>query len=406
MSLLREQTLAINGGKPVRENEIRYGRQWIDQEDINAMVEPLYSDFLTTGPQVDALEYELCNFLHSKYCTVVSSGTAALHVACMAIGIGPGDEVITTPLTFAASANCILYCGGTPVFADVDPDTYCIDPDSIRKCITPRTKAIIAVDYTGQSVKIDEIKAICDEYNLVFIEDAAHSIGTRYKGQMIGSLADITCFSFHPVKTITSGEGGAITTNNEYYYRKISILRSHGIEHDRDNIPEDMYEGSWVYDFNSLGYNYRMTDFQAALLRNQLRKIEKFKSRRTQIEQAYRNAFENIPEIILQKLDPDSDTCRHLFILRINLNMLTCTRKMFIESMIAEGVHPQVHYIPVYWFTYYRRLGYKKGLCPIAESIYSNMMSIPLFPKMSDYDMQSVINIVTKLIGAYRRDDS
>ena len=224
----------------------------------------------------------------------VSNGTAALHCACLAAGIGPGDEVITTPLTFVASANCVLYCGAKPVFADINPETYNIDPQSIRNHITPRTKAIVAVDFTGQAVDHKDIRAICDEYHLTFIEDAAHAIGTKYNGERIGSLADMTCFSFHPVKTITSGEGGAVTTNNPELFRKLVLAHTHGITHDEKMMEEAPHEGIWYYEQITLGYNYRITDFQAALLLSQLDKLEKFKKRRREIVNKYNDAFKNV----------------------------------------------------------------------------------------------------------------
>ena len=226
------EELAINGGTPVRDKKLYYGHQCIDEDDIKAVESVLRSDYITCGPKVEELERTLCEFTGAKHAIAVNSGTSALHCAIMAAGIGHGDEVITTPMTFVASANCALYCGATPVFADIKPDTYTIDPKSIRDCITEKTKAVVAVDFTGQAVQIDEIREICREHNLIFIEDAAHSIATKYKGQQIGSLADMTCFSFHPVKTVTGGEGGAILTNDDTLYKKLVLAHAHGITHD------------------------------------------------------------------------------------------------------------------------------------------------------------------------------
>ena len=311
--------------------------------------------------------------------------------------------MITTPLTFAASANCALYCGAKPVFADVDPETYNIDPQSIRARITERTKAIVAVDFTGQSVKNDEIRKICDEYGLVFIEDAAHAIGTTYKGKEVGSLADMTCFSFHPVKTITSGEGGAITTNDPDLYNKLVLAHTHGITHEEQEMEETEIEGPWYYEQISLGYNYRLTDFQAALLISQLNKLERFKQRRKEIVETYNEAFKDLDGIILQKEIAESDTCRHLYIIRLDLDKLTCTRREFFDAMSAENVQCQIHYIPVYWFPHYKRLGYTKGLCPIAENIYNGIMSIPLYPLLSDSDVEDVIHAVKKIATYYSK---
>ncbi len=396
------EQLAINGGTPVREKKIYYGRQWIDDADIRAVEDVLRSDFITCGPKVSELESKLCEYTGAKYAVAVSNGTAALHCACLAAGISEGDEVITTPLTFAASANCVLYCGATPVFADVNSETYNIDPIEIEKKITKNTKAIIAVDFTGQAVQLNEIRALCEKYNLVLIEDAAHSIGTNYAGRKVGSIADMTTFSFHPVKTITAGEGGAILTNDEALYNKLVLFHTHGITHNEEMMEGAPHEGIWYYEQISLGYNYRMTDFQAALLISQLKKLESFKERRQEIVSRYDDAFHEIPEIIIQKEIDESDTCRHLYIIRLNLDRLTCSRKDFFDALSAENVQPQIHYIPVYWFPYYKRLGYKKGLCPNAEQIYSSIMSIPLYPKMTDRDVEDVICAVKKNVREYR----
>ena len=299
-----KEELAIFGGKPVRENKIFYGRQYIDQADVDAVAAVMTSDYITCGPKVKELEQHLCELTHAKYAVVVCNGTAALHLAALAAGFGEGDEVIVSSITFAASSNCVLYAGAKPVFADIDPETYNIDPASIRKLITPRTKAIVAVDFTGQAVELDEIREICKEHDLILIEDAAHAIGTKYKGQPVGSLADMTCFSFHPVKTVTGGEGGAITTNDEKLYRHLMRLRTHGITRD----PEEMVhptDALWYNEQVELGFNYRMTDFQAALLLSQLKKLPAFEQRRKEIHKRYNEAFGKMPELILQKEIPD-----------------------------------------------------------------------------------------------------
>lgn len=396
------EKLAIKGGFPVRSGKIYYGRQWIDDEDVKAVASVLKSDFITCGPKVEEMERALEAYTGAKYAVAVSNGTAALHCACIAAGVGEGDEVITTPLTFAASANCALYCGATPVFADVDPETYNIDPQSIRQKITQRTKAIVAVDFTGQAVAYEEIRKICDEYNLIIIEDAAHSIATKYNGKAVGSLADMTTFSFHPVKTITSGEGGAILTNNEELYKKLVLAHTHGITRDPQEM-EEVPEGPWYYEQVSLGYNYRLTDFQAALILSQLKKLDMFAARRKEIVAKYDEAFSQMPEIIVQKEIPQSDTCRHLYIIRLDLEKLTCTRREFFDAMSAENVQCQVHYVPVYWFPYYKQLGYQKGLCPVAEEIYKGIMSIPLYPKMTDQEVNDVIHAVKKVVENYRK---
>lgn len=396
------EELAIFGGKPVRETPIYYGRQCIEQDDVNAVVETLTGDYITCGPKVRELEQKLCEVTGAKYAVAVSNGTAALHVAAMAAGFGPGDEVIVSSITFAASSNCVLYCGAKPVFADINPETYNIDPDSIRKLITPKTKGVVAVDFTGQAVQLNEIRQICKEHNLVLIEDAAHSIGTKYDGKPVGSIADMTTFSFHPVKTVTSGEGGAITTNDEETYKHLLRLRSHGITRNQDEMVHPT-DAMWYNEQVELGYNYRLTDFQAALLCSQLGKLQKFAARRKEIVAKYNQAFADMTEIKVQKEIAESDTTRHLYILRLNLDKLTCDRRQFFDALYKENTCPQVHYLPVYWHSYYEKLGYEKGLCPNAEAFYMESMSIPLFYALKDEDVEDVIRAVKKIVAYYRK---
>lgn len=396
------EQLAIFGGAPVREDPIFYGRQCIEDDDVAAVVETLKSDLITCGPKVSALEKLLCEITGAKYAVVVCNGTAALHLAALAAGFKEGDEVIVSSITFAASSNCVLYCGAKPVFADIDPETYNIDPKSVRSLITPKTRGIVAVDFTGQAVEHDKLRAICEEYNLIFIEDAAHAIGTKYKNRPVGSIADMTCFSFHPVKTVTGGEGGAITTNDEALYRKLLRVRTHGITRDQSEMvhPSD---DTWYNEQVELGYNYRMTDFQAALLISQLRKLPKFSARRREIVEKYNAAFQEMPEIVVQKEIPESDTTRHLYILRLNLDKLTCDRRQFFDALYAENTCPQVHYLPVYWHSYYEKLGYEKGICPNAEKYYNEVMSIPLYYSLTDKDVEDVIHAVKKVVAYYRK---
>lgn len=396
------EQLAIFGGSPVRDTPIGYGRQYIDQEDVTAVTEALISDALTCGPRIGQLEQALCAVTEARYAVAVSNGTAALHLAAMAAGISEGDEVIVSPITFAASANCILYCGGTPVFADIDPDTYNISLESIRRLITDKTKAVVAVDFTGQAVQLDEIRSLCREHGLLLIEDAAHAIGTKYKGRAVGSIADMTCFSFHPVKTVTSGEGGAVTTNDEAFYRRLLRLRAHGITRNRDEMVHPT-DDPWYNEQVELGYNYRITDIQAALLMSQLKKLPRFAARRREIVQIYDEAFSAFPEIQVQREIPESDTTRHLYILRLRPETLTCTRREFFDALHEEGICSQVHYLPVYLHSYYEKLGYKKGLCPNAEKYYEEAMSLPLYYSLTDEDVQDVIHAVRKIIEYYRK---
>lgn len=401
--MIHMEELAIFGGTPVREKPIYYGRQCIEQDDIDAVAEVLKSDLITCGPKVLALEEELCRVTGAKYAVVVANGTAALHLAALAAGFKEGDEVIVSSITFAASANCVLYCGAAPVFADIRPDTYNIDPGAVEKLITPRTKGIVAVDFTGQAVEHDALRAICEKHNLTLIEDAAHAIGTKYKGRPIGSIADMTCFSFHPVKTVTAGEGGAITTNDEQLYRRLMRVRTHGITRNQDEMVHPAH-GAWYNEQVELGYNYRMTDFQAALLLNQLKKLPLFSARRKEIVEKYDRAFADMPEIVVQREIPESDTTRHLYILRLNPDRLKCDRKQFFDALYAENTCPQVHYLPVYWHSYYEKLGYQRGLCPNAEKYYQEVMSIPLYYSLTDEDVEDVIRAVKKVVNYYRAE--
>lgn len=393
---------AIAGGEPVRKEKLYYGHQYIDDNDIQAVVEVLKSDYLTCGPKIGALEKRLCEVTGAKYAVVVSNGTAALHIACQAAGVTTGDEVITTPITFAASANCALYCGAKPVFADINEKTYNISPESVKEHITENTKAVVAVDFTGQAVELDALTKLCKEKNLVLIEDGAHSIGTKYNGKGVGSIADMTTFSFHPVKTVTGGEGGAVLTNSEEYYKKLVLYRAHGITRDTSLLQHESH-GGWYYEQIDLGMNYRMTDIQAALILSQLDKLERFSNRRKEIVNRYNEAFGEIPELVVQQEIKESDTTRHLYILRLNTELLRCDRKQFFEAMAAENICCNVHYIPVYYHPYYEKLGYRKGLCPKAEKLYEEMMSLPLYYAMSDKDVEDVITAVKKLVNYYRK---
>ena len=391
---------AICGGNPIRDTKIFYGHQYIDEADIQAVVDVLRSDYLTCGPKIGELEKKLCQITGAKYAVVCSNGTAALHLACMAAGLTAEDEVITTPITFAASANCALYCGAKPVFADINEETYNIDPANVEALTNEKTRAVVAVDFTGQSVELDRLTEHCRKHKLVLIEDGAHVIGTRYNGKCNGSIADMTTLSFHPVKTVTCGEGGAVLTNSEEYYKKLILYRAHGIT----RAPEQMEhepDGAWYYEQIALGMNYRLTDIQAALLISQLNKLPAFSKRRKEIVKAYNEAFLKLPQIIVQKEIPESDTTRHLYILRLNRERLKIDRKQFFEALAAENICCNVHYIPTYYFPYYEKLGYKRGLCPKAEKLYEEIISLPLYYAMTDQDVQDVIGAVTKISEYY-----
>lgn len=383
----------------MRDSYLPYGRQLIDQLDVQAVIDVLKSDYLTTGPSISKFEEALAEYVGTKYAVSFSSGTAALHGACFAAGINEGDEVITSPMTFAASSNCILYQNGKPIFADIDNKTYNISPREIEKNITSRTKAIIPVDFTGQPAALDAIKDIATKHNLVVIEDAAHALGAKYKGQFVGSISDMTMFSFHPVKHITSGEGGAITTNNKEYYDKLIQFRSHGITRD---IERKKLE-PWYYEMQFLGYNYRMTDIQAALGHSQLEKLDVFIQRRKKYVEIYNKELKYINEISIPIEMNEVDSSWHLYIIRLDLSKLSSDRREIYEELHKLNIGVNVHYIPVYWHPYYQQLGYKKGICPIAEQVYEEFITLPLFPGMTEKDVYDVIDAVKVTITKFSR---
>lgn len=394
---------------------IPYGRQSIDDADIEAVVKVLKSDYLTTGPAVAAFEKKVADYVGAKYAVAVSNGTAALHVACLATGIGEGDEVITTPITFAASANCVLYCGGTPVFADIDPDTYNISPEELEKKITSRTKAIIPVHYTGQPCDMDAILEIAHKHNLLVVEDGAHALGAAYKGKKIGSIADMTCFSFHPVKPVTTGEGGMIVTDNEELYRRLVLYRSHGITRDKDMMQQyeeqlqqssdpalqeaaDMLRGDvidpggWYYQQLELGYNYRITDISCALGASQMDKLDHFLERRRQIAKKYDEAFADIPQIKTPWQQEGCQSGWHLYMIQT----MERSRREVFEGLRQAGIGVNVHYIPVYRHPYYQRNGYAGVHCLNAEAFYERAISLPIFPGLTGQQQDYVIEHVIK----------
>jgi perosamine synthetase len=394
------QKLAIYGGQPVRKESIPYGKQFIDDEDIISVSNTLRGDLITTGPMVLAFEAKLCELTNTKYAVTVSSGTAALHAAVYAAGIKEGDEVIISSITFAGTANAVLFCGGTPVFADIDLKTFNVNPKDIELRITNKTKAVIAVDLTGQAVRIDEIKEICNKHNLVFIEDGAHSLGTKYKGKPVGGLADMTIFSFHPVKTITTGEGGVVMTNDFKYYQSLKLFRTHGITRDPNLLTSNRYDG--YNEQIDLGYNYRLTDFQAALGLSQLKKLDKFIFRRKEIVQIYNERLSLIPGIILQEEIPESDTVRHIYVIRIDENIIKISRDEFYKAMNAEGIGLQVHYMPVYNHPYYKERFDYSGTCPNAEIYFETAITIPLYYSMTQENIDSVILAIKKIVDYYK----
>ena len=378
---------------------IPYGRQCIDEEDIQAVAEVLRSDFLTTGPAVAEFEAALAKVAGTPYAVAIANGTAALHAAVAAAGIGPGDEVITSPITFAASANCALYVGATPVFADIDPQTYNIDPDDVERKITARTKAIIPVHYTGQPCDMERLAEIAKRNGLVLIADGAHAVGASYKGTAVGGLADMTTYSFHPVKQVTTGEGGAIVTTDKRLYEALISFRSHGITRDPAKLLQN--RGPWYYEQQSLGYNYRLTDFQAALGTSQLKKLPQFLQKRREIARQYTAAFNGLPGMITPWQSPDGESAWHLYVLRLDTERLNVGRDVIFQELWDRGIGVNVHYIPVYWHPYYQHLGFKKGICPIAETVFESMITLPLYPGLSEADVEYVIHNVQTVIQSH-----
>ena len=395
--------LAIEGGVPVRSEFLPYGHQWIDEEDITAVTEVLRTDWITQGPKVDEFERMVAEYCGAKYAVAVSSGTAALHAACAVAGLSEGDKAITTPITFSATANAIVYCGGKPVFADIEENTLNIDPKEIGKKLSTKTRAILPIDFAGYPADIDEIKALAEERRLTVIEDATHALGAEYKGKRIGSLSDMTIFSFHPVKHITTGEGGMVLTNSEEFCEKLKIFRHHGITRDRGKLSKD--EGPWYYEIHNPGYNLRITDFQCALGISQMKKLDGFIQRRREIATRYNEAFAGVEEIITPVEKDYVKAVYHIYVIQLRLEKLKVGRREIFEALRAENIGGNVHYIPLHFQPFYQReFGYKKGDYPKAERYYERAITLPIFPKMSDEDIEDVIEAVRKVIGYYRKE--
>ena len=374
-----------------------YGRQYIDEEDIEAVIEVLRSDFITQGPKINEFEEKLAAKVGAKYAVVFSSGTAALHGAYFALGLQKGNQFITSPNTFAATANAGLLLGATPIFADIEEDTGNIDPKEVEKLITPQTRLISVVHYAGHPVDMEPIKELAQKYNLKVVEDACHALGAKYKGSPVGSCkySDATIFSFHPVKHITTGEGGAVLTNDREVYEKLLMFRNHGITKDRKKFKKEPH-GDWYYEMQFLAPNYRMTDLQAALGISQLKKLDRFVDRRREIARIYNEAFKETPYF---DIPPERDYAYHsyhLYPIRLK-DRLQDKKKEIFQRLREEGLGVQVHYIPVYFHPYYETLGYKKGLCPKAEKFYRSEITLPLYPAMDDRDVEFVIEKVFKV---------
>jgi len=383
------------------EQVIPYGKQWIDDEDIAAVVEVLRSDRLTQGPVVSRFEATLAEYFGAKHAIALCNGTVALHLACLAAGLGPGDEGITTPITFLASAACMVYCGTRPVFADIDSRTWNIDPIDLEKKITKKTRVVIPVDFAGLPCDMTEIRALADRNGLTVIEDACHAIGAEYKGRRIGAggLADMTCFSFHPVKHITTGEGGAVLTDNDELAQKLLTLRHHGIVKDRTETPNR--DGPWYYEAHHIGYNGRITDFQCALGIRQMAKLDRFLERRRKIASFYLEALNGLEGVTFQATPPDRNHAYHLFIAHLDPNLYD--RRSVFEELIEHDIGPQVHYVPLYRQPAIRAVGGDQGAFPCTDWYYDGCISLPMFPSLTDDEQNRVIDAFLEAIKQGRR---
>lgn len=386
----------------IRKEFLPYALPMIEEEEINEVVATLKSGWIAKGPRTIELEKRFAEFVGAKHAIAMNSCTAALHIALLAAGVGPGDEVITTPMTFSASANTIIHTGATPVFVDIDPETFCIDPAKIEEKITAKTKAIVPVHYSGQACNMDEIRRIAEKHNLFVSEDAAHAIYTEYKGKYIGAEGLAASFSFYATKNIATGEGGMLTTNDDEIAEKARVLSSHGMT----KAAWNRYGkgGNWRYDIEYPGYKYNMFDIQAALGLRQLDKIDRMQNRRFEIVKAYNDTFGAMPQLIIPKAASYTTHSWHLYVLQLDLSKLTIDRDKFIEEMGNENIGVSVHFIPVHLMSYYvNTYGYKRGDFPITESYFDRIVSLPLYPTMSDEDMEDVIYAVKRIVEKYSK---
>jgi len=394
------EVLAIQGGTPVRKTLLPYGHQSIDESDIQAVVETLRSDWLTTGPRIAEFEEAFAVRTGAKYAVSFSSGTAALHASAFTAGLKAGDEAITSPLTFVATVNCVLYQGAVPVFADVSPDTLNLDPEKAAARITSRTRAILPVDYAGHPADLRPLLELAERNGLVVIEDASHALGAEYKGRRIGGLSHMTVFSFHPVKHITTGEGGMVTTDNAKFAETLRRFRNHGISSD---ARQRQSAGQWHYEMVLLGFNYRLTDIACALGIQQLKKLDANLSRRRQIAERYAAAFGQLPEVITPTVRSEVNSAWHLYPVRLDQVKLKAHRGQVFQALRSENIGVNVHYIPVHRHPYYaERFGYRGGEYPVAEDAYERLISLPMFHGMSDQDVEDVIHAVEKVISHFR----
>ncbi len=378
--------------------KFNYGKQFLDLSDIWQVIKTLRCDFLTQGPKVAEFENAICKYTGAKYAVAVSNATAGLHIAMMALDVGSNDEVITSPITFLASANCALYVGASPKFVDIDSSTACLDVKKLEQAITQKTKIIIPVHFAGQSCNMKVIKEIADKHNLFVVEDSAHAIGSDYLAKKVGccEFSDMSIFSFHPVKNMTTGEGGVITTNNEKFYKKLLLLRSHGMTKDQQILTKN--DGPWYYEMHEFGFNYRLTDIQASLGISQLKKIEKFKKRRREIVEFYKKSFEKDERFSFLEEKDYANSCFHLFPLLINFDKIKISKKDLFLKLQENGLHLQVHYIPIHLQPFYQsKFSFKEGDFPNAEEYYKKTISLPVYYGLNDYDLRIVVKIIKQL---------
>jgi perosamine synthetase len=402
------EPLAIHGGKPVRESLLPYGRQSLDDTDIQAVVEVLQSDWLTTGPKIAEFEEQFAAWVGARHAVSFSSGTAALHGAAFAAGLGPGNEAITTPLTFCATANCILYQGAIPVFADVSPDTLNLDPGEVSNKLTSRksssVKAIFAVDYAGHPAALEELGKLAKQHGALLIEDACHSLGAEYHDKKVGNIADMTVFSFHPVKHLTTGEGGMITTNDVRLAETLRRFRNHGISSEARQRQES---GQWFYEMVLLGFNYRLTDIACALGLSQLGRLATNLARRREIAAQYAAAFGELSTMVIPAVRKDVNPAWHLYPIRLKLEMLSANRAEIFRALRAENMGVNVHYIPVHQHPYYReRFKSEPNSAknfPVAEAAYERLISLPMFHSMTVQDVDDVIHATRKVLSYFDR---
>lgn len=376
---------------------IPYGRQSIDEDDIRAVVDVLKSDWLTTGPKVIEFEQSFAQFVGARDAVAVSSGTAALHAAMNAIKIKPGDEVIVPAITFAATANCVVFQGGTPVFVDVNPDTLLIEPEQVESKINSRTRAVIAVDYAGHPADYDRLRDITDKNEIALVADACHALGAQYKGRKVGTLADLNIFSFHPVKHITTGEGGMVTTDNPDLAQKMRVFRNHGITSDHHQRGS---AGSWFYEMVDLGYNYRLTDIQSALGLSQLKKLPDFLAKRRKIATNYNQMFATAENMRPLKVKENVEHAFHLYVVALEFDTIGKTRQQVFKLLRQSGIGINVHYIPVHLHPYYRKkFACAAGDCPAAELMYKKILSLPIYPNMTEAQVKEVVEKISRAIG-------